>query len=602
MKKKLFSLLLLITLFHSCSQPPQTENLIRKVETSLVNPVYIEGDSVWSIEDRMKHYGVPGVSIAVINNFQIEFVKSYGIMDKETKEPVTTSTLFQAGSISKPVAAYGALKLVEQKKFDLDTDVNSYLKSWKIPDNEFTSGRKITLAHLMSHTAGLTVHGFLGYSPDLPVPSLLQVLDGVPPANSDPIRVNKTPGESFRYSGGGYCIMQQMMIDVEGKPFPEILKETVFKNLRMNNSTYNQPLDGEQLKMAATGYLPDGSQTKGKRHTYPEMAAAGLWTTAEDLAKFLIDIQHAVKGESNTTLSQEMTNKMLTPNGAEFIGLGMFLNQRPGNLYFGHGGWDEGFSSEMVAHKEKGYGVVVLTNANQPQFIDEVIRSVAMTYNWSNYLQSYKRQPVVAESLTALTGRYKNNSDGMITVTSEGDRLFMKYIRGDQRNELIKINDSCFVRRDSEDLVMFKANPTDGKLHILFVGGNGRSSGFVRPRLDGNEKIPYEYLLAGNFDQALKGYQALMKADPNDGAIIEGNLNRQGYDLLRANKFQLAKDVFKVNVMLYPNSSNVYDSYAEACMKNGDIQLAIENYKKSLVLDPNNTNAKKMIAELASAK
>src|SRR6185295_4490852 len=170
-------------------------------------------------------------------------------------DPVTAKTLFQAGSISKPVAAYGSLKMVEEGKIDLNENINTYLRSWKLPDNEFTKDKKVALKHLLSHTGGLTVHGFLGYSPDLPVPTLLQVLDGTPPANSPPVRVDKTPEESFRYSGGGYTIMQQMLIDIESKPFPDILKEKVLTPLAMNNSTYNQPLNPDQLKMAATGYL-----------------------------------------------------------------------------------------------------------------------------------------------------------------------------------------------------------------------------------------------------------------------------------------------------------------------------------------------------------
>jgi CubicO group peptidase (beta-lactamase class C family) len=201
---------------------------------------------------------------------------------------------------------------VEEGKISLDSNVNNYLKSWKLPDNEFTKNKKVALKHLLSHTGGLTVHGFLGYSPDLPVPSLLQVLDGEQPANSPAIRVDKVPDESFRYSGGGYTIMQQMLIDIEGKDFPSITKEKVLQPLGMIHSTYQQPLPPDLLKLAATGYLPDGSMTKGKRHTYPEMAAAGLWTTAEDLALFAIDIQKSLKGEGGV-LSKTMVEKMLTP-------------------------------------------------------------------------------------------------------------------------------------------------------------------------------------------------------------------------------------------------------------------------------------------------
>jgi CubicO group peptidase (beta-lactamase class C family) len=588
---------LIACLWAACSPSPKStdvEERISKVESSLVNPVYIEGDSTWSLEARMKHYGVPGVSIAVINDYKIDWVKSYGIMDKETGNPVTGKTLFQAGSISKPVAAYAALSLTEKGKFNLDENVNLYLKSWQLPDNEFTSEKKVALKHLLNHSAGTTVHGFLGYSPDLPVPTLLQVLDGNPPANSPAIRVDKTPEKDFRYSGGGYCIMQQMLIDTEGKPFPQILKEEVLVPLSMSNSTYEQPLTGEQLQAAATGYLPDGTQTKGKRHTYPEMAAAGLWTTAEDLAKFAINIQLQLKDESGKVLSKTMTEKMLTPFVSDFVGLGMFIDKRKDQVYFGHGGWDEGFSSEMVAHKNNGYGVVVLTNSNHPDFISEVIRAVARSYNWNNYVPTYKKLELDQSKVSEIIGRYRNGSDGLIIISSNDNKLFMKYIRGDKPMELIRISDSTYVKRDNDAQVQFKRNPKDGQLNILF----GSESEFSRPRRKEDDKIPYEYLLAGDFDKSVNGYRALIKADPNDGAVREDNLNRQGYDLLRSGKTALAKDIFKINTILYPKSANAYDSYAEACRKNGDIDLAIANYRKSLDLNPKNEGAKAAVAEM----
>lgn len=198
-----------------CTPAPKNESpedIIKKVETGLIHPVYLEGDSTWTIEARMKHYHVPGVSIAIIHNGKIAWLKSYGVMDEETKEPVTRTTLFQAGSISKPVAAYAALKMAEAGKIDLNENINTYLNSWKLPDNEFTKDKKVALKHLLSHTGGLTVHGFPGYSPDLPVPTTVQVLDGLPPANTSAVRVDKVPEESFRYSGGGYTIMQQMFV------------------------------------------------------------------------------------------------------------------------------------------------------------------------------------------------------------------------------------------------------------------------------------------------------------------------------------------------------------------------------------------------------
>jgi CubicO group peptidase (beta-lactamase class C family) len=589
-----------------CSTPTPVDTgaaQIKKVETSLRNAVAFTDDSTWTIESRMAHYGVPGVSIAVIKDNKIAWLKTYGIMDKESKEPVTTTTLFQAGSISKPVAAYGALHLVQEGKINLDENVNTYLKSWKLPDNEFTAKKKVALKHLVNHSGGLTVHGFWGYSPDLPVPTLVQVLDGVPPANSSPVRVDKEPEESFRYSGGGYTIMQQMMIDIEGKPFPQLMKEIVLQPLGMNNSTYDQPLTGTQLQRAATGYLPDGTMTKGKRHTYPEMAAAGLWTTAENLGKFAIDVQKSVKGESKAVLSKDMANKMLTPFVEDFVGLGLFLNKKGTSIYFGHGGWDEGFSSEMVAHKEKGYGVVVLTNSNHPDFISELINSVAAAYDWADYLKTYKKMDSDTTKFSAIRGTYFNGTDGTIRIYSEGNKLFLKYLRGREPFELFSITDTTYMSRDEGhggNPVQFKTNPADGKLNCVFVEADKLAS-FIHPRKAENDKVPYEYLLAGDFDKALREYQALKKADPKDSAIKEENINQQGYALLEDGKNDLSKKVFRINIFLYPTSANAYDSYADACAKNGDKAEAIENYKKALKLDPDLKKTKKKLDDLTKS-
>jgi CubicO group peptidase (beta-lactamase class C family) len=265
----------------------------------LLPPVLVKGAKAWTIEERLRHHQAPGVSIAVIKNFKVEWAGGYGVRDAETREPVTTETLFQAGSISKPVAAMAALKKVEQGRLALDEDVNLKLVSWKLPENELTAKRKVTLANLLSHTAGLTVHGFPGYAADEPLPNVAQVLDGAAPANTAPVRVDLEPGTRFRYSGGGTTIAQLMLTDTERKPFPEIARETVLAPLGMTDSTYEQPLPPARARRAAAGHHADGRPVPGKFHVYPEMAAAGLWTTPTDLARFGIEVQLSLQGKSN---------------------------------------------------------------------------------------------------------------------------------------------------------------------------------------------------------------------------------------------------------------------------------------------------------------
>ena len=592
MKRYLAVLLILA----GCTPKEQpSSDTTAQIENGLLEgDVYFEGDKTATMKERMEFYGVPGVSIAVIKDNKIVWLGSYGIMDKESNENVTSKTLFQAGSISKPVAAYGALIAVEKGKVTLTDDVNKFLTSWKVPDNEFTKEKKVTLAELLSHTGGLTVHGFLGYSPDLPVPTLIEVLNGTPPANSPPIRVDKEPGGTFRYSGGGYTVMQQMMIDVYGKPYPEIEKELVLAPLEMTNSTYEQPLDSIKVKMAATGYLPDHQQTKGKRHTYPEMAAAGLWTTAEDLAKFAIDVQLAFKAESKI-MSKQMADRMLTPVDAGYA-LGIGIKGHNGDIYFSHGGWDEGFSSEMVAHRDKGYGIVVLTNSNHPPFISEVIRSVARAYKWDNYVAEYKRLPTDKNVIEKVVGRYRNGTDGRITIIDGGDKLLFKFIRSDNADELTAVTDSTYVLGRTSALVQFKDLPGGGKELVIL---NDRRLAGSHPRVDDNEMIPYEYLLKGDFDNALRGYQALMKADPKDLSIEEESLNSQGYYHLEKGNKKLALDLFRINTILYPNSFNVYDSYGDAQKANDDKKGAIDSYKKALKINPKSEETRKKLEDIS---
>jgi CubicO group peptidase (beta-lactamase class C family) len=381
---------------------------IEKFENSFAPGTQFKGDPAVTLQQRMEHYGVPGMCVAVVKDNQVIWTKAYGVMDRQTEQPVKTDTLFQCASISKPVSAAAALRLVELGKLDLKSDVNKFLKSWKLPENEFTRQKPVTLKHIVSHTGGLTVHGFLGYTKDQEVPSLKQLLDGHPPSNSGKVRVDKLPGGSIRYSGGGYCVMQQMMIDAYGGKltFPEIMDQLVLDQLGMQSSTFEQPLPADLRSRAATGYLPNGQMVDGKQHTYPEMAPAGLYSTASELAQFFIDIQLANQGDDMRILSHRMAKKMLRPIDGRF-GLGIGVRNHGGESYMGHGGWNEGFSSEAIFHQSRGYGVVVLTNSNHPAFVEETIRSVARVYDWHNFvIPEFEELPITQAQIEVLSGRY----------------------------------------------------------------------------------------------------------------------------------------------------------------------------------------------------
>jgi len=336
--------------------------------------------------------------------------------------------------------------------------------------------------------------------------------------------------------------------------------------------------------------------TKGKRHTYPEMAAAGLWTTAEDLAKFAIEVGLSNNGKGNMVLSQDMVSQMLSPFVEDFIGLGIFLDERRGETYFGHGGWDEGFSSEMVAHQDDGYGIVVLINSNHPAMISELIRAVATVYEWEGYLPPVYENLGI-EDVTKVVARYKYNSDQVITIYQEGDQLFLKFMRDDPM-ELFRIGENKFVRHEQEIPVLFLTNPEDDNLYLIFEQNEDDQPEFNIPRMNNGEKVPYEWLEDGNYEKALASYRVLKEENPDDEAISEGNINRMGYQVMGRGDVKRAIEIFRINVALYPDAYNTYDSLGEAHMENGDTELAILNYKKSLELNQDNTNAVNMLERL----
>ena len=612
--KNSIPILCIIIFFQSCVDQSQTNTSIdlrKKVESGLTTPVYIKGDSTWSIEERMKHYGVPGVSIAVIKDGEIVWAKGYGVMDKESKVPVTKETLFQASALSIPVTTYGALRLVEQKKVALDKNINNYLQSWKVPENEFTKEKKVTIRNLLNHSAGiypLRIGGY-GYSINEKIPTLVEILNGTYPAKTNPITVSKVPEESVRFEYEHYMPIQQMMLDVENKTFPELMHELVLQPLEMNNSSFDQSLTTEQLKKAATAYLPDGSAVEGKRHRYPAMAAFGLWTTAEDYAKFITSIQQTIKGEPSKGLSKDLTALMGMPqygvrisSGQGTIGLGFQLQNRSDEIYLRHHGWNEGFYSEVMAHRDKGYGVVVLTNSNFPAFNAEVIRSVAKVYEWDHFVPIYTRVEAEPYLINNIKGRYLSNGR-IVEVFQKDNQLFYKNILREEAEELIKISDSSFIRRKSTLFMQFKPNPENKTLDLQFVNSDdGRILGtFVKMNPD--QKEPIEFLIEGDFEKALEAYKTVLKANPNYPTASENYLRDRADTFFQVEeRIKLAQNTYKVNMMLYPNSYRVYEDYAKACRKLGEIDLAIENYAKSLELNPQNNNARHKLEELQNAE
>jgi len=346
-----------------------------------------------TVAELMEEFGVPGVSIAVIQDFKIHWAKAYGVADVETGQLVDIETMFQAASISKPVAAMGVLRAVQDGLFSLDDDINDILDSWTLDGREFTGNRPVTPRTLTSHTSGLgDGFGFPGYDPEQPLPTTVQILEGHELSNVGSVFMEREPMTFYEYSGGGVTVMELALSDVRKRPFVDILQEGVLTPVGMTRSSYAQPISPEHNQNAARAHDNNGDSRGPKWHVYPEHAAAGLWTTPTDLARLIIEVQRSASGESNRVLSQSMIQEMLNPVGVGPFAVGFTVSKIGEGWYFSHGGSNWGFRALMLAHKVKGYGLVVMTNADQGStVINEISRRIQYTYNWDSVASAVER-------------------------------------------------------------------------------------------------------------------------------------------------------------------------------------------------------------------
>ena len=432
-----------------------TEARIERIQHHLLPPVLIEGEPrrTSEIADRMEKLHVPGVSIAVIHNGKLDWARGFGVA-RIGGPAVTPATLFQACSISKAVSATAILHLVQQGRLGLDADVNTYLRSWKLPANALSAKTKVTLRQLLNHSAGVTVSGFPGYLAGSPLPTLVQMLDGVPPAISPPIRVDMLPGIGYRYSGGGYLVAQQVVEDVTNKPFADVVSDTVLSPLAMKASAYEQPLRASRAREAAEPYDQNGNPITGGARILPEIAPAGLWTTPTDLARWAMEIQRALSGRSTKLLSQPMARQMLTP-GFFSWGLGPSVGGSPKHPYFTHSGVGTGFRTYLLAY-DRGDGIVVMTSGTNGLVVrDDIVRTVAEEYGWPDFRPPVRRiSRAGSHDGSAVVGAYQLYRYTLVKVTQGGERLFYQKT-GQNRQEILPEGHDRYFFRDIDAQVMF---------------------------------------------------------------------------------------------------------------------------------------------------
>lgn len=362
---------------------PATDARIRRVETGL--PAVTQGDRTLqlSLEEWMQALAVPGVSLAVIDDYRIVWTKAWGVTTPGPQgTPVTPGTIFQAASIAKPVTALAVLRQVEAGRMDLDADVGRYLRTWTLPPNEVQAGENVSLRRLLAHTGGITPGGFAGYAPGDAMPDLVQVLEGAAPASNAAARVVSKPGAEVAYSGLGYTLLQLALQDQRQQPFEAIMQDTVLRPLGMRDSSFEPSLPDALRARAAPGHLGVGAPVEGGWRLHPEQAAAGLWTTPTDLATLVIDVAKAARGERGHLLTPDMARQMLSRQ-AEGMGLGFVVRDGSSHGYFAHSGGNTGYFAHLEMLADTGQGIVIMGNSDAAQALASLlIASVANEYDW----------------------------------------------------------------------------------------------------------------------------------------------------------------------------------------------------------------------------
>lgn len=562
----------------------RAEALALAVETQLVPVVQFKGEEHFEkLDARMRALKVPAVSIAVFENYEIVWAKAYGLARKSSQVKATTETRFQAASISKPVNALTLIRIAQKFGFSLDAPVNGLLKSWRIPKHMWSDSNPVTLRQLLSHTAGTTVHGFPGYRIGQPIPSTKQILDGKSPSNSRAVRVDRRPGTGARYSGGGVMISQLLAEDLSQQSYSEIASQYTLTPLQMTSSGFEQPTGTAENQMTAAAHDRDGATIPGLYHVYPEQAAAGLWTTPVDLAKFFIAIAKARAGIPSELSPQEaqiMTSPTYRIPGEErALSPGFFLEAHNGHPVFGHGGSNHGFRCEAIASLSEGFGYVVMTNSERGgELIKDIRRTLLSQPGWPQGYGSLIRTPLPEGLAESFVGLYQ--TEGLLTFQIEPHGPGLRVRRPFRSpRELIFVGRGRFV--DPVDRSFYSIDSRGGPLELKSEAGPVRQA---HRRADSG-KAPLWVLSTASVGEAVAAWHRFALGVREDKLIDhENELNMLGYELARQGDLDGAHKLLHFVSLVRPHSFNAFDSLAEVESMRGNHEAALTNYERSLEL------------------
>jgi CubicO group peptidase (beta-lactamase class C family) len=579
MKRSFLLIILWFSAGHLTAQTTYSKEIeaqIKQVENNLSARVKI--DSGFNVMDRLAYYNVKGLTIAVIQNHQVIWAKGYGWADEKEKRPVTTETLFKPGSISKSLNAVGVLKLVQDNKLSLSKDINEYLKSWKFPYDSVSKGKKITLAHLLSHTGGLSVYGgFPGYDRKGKIPTLPEILDGKD-TNVPPVRSLFEPGLKYEYSGGGITVSQLIITDVTQQPYEKFMYDSVLKPLGMTHSFYStEPLVGDKRKNLATGYRKNGTEADDKFEVYPEQAAMGLWTTPAELGKYVVEIQLAYEGKSSKILNKEMARLHLTPYIDESAAMGTFVQERNGAKYFFHDAANEGFRGFYIASLEGGNGFAGFVNSDDGNIVIELMNSVAEVYNWKGfdkpvtvktkkvqeattkkYIGVYLFEGRIAEVTKKQDGLYfwSGGQDVKMYFTSDKDFINVEFpseksfivdstgnvtgytrkVDGKEYPSAIKITHVDTLKANNGELNSFGRHLLETKRYDEAIVYLGRAIELEPQDIPAQGNLAHSYLFKNDYDKAVKLYRDILTKEVVPGSPFREIL-KQDFVLFKNNGF-----------------------------------------------------------------
>lgn len=566
-----------------------------------------------SYDDFLKHYKVPGLSFAVVDNYQVVYSHTAGLKETGTQNKIDSNTAFSTASISKPVTATIVAMLAEQGKLELDAPVSQYLRRWSIPTSQFTQNKPITFRHLLTHTAGTSQGGFADFNLGDDIPTPIESLNGIKlPRYNSPISVNFTPESDWEYSGGGYVIAQIAIEDITGKSLQQLAEDMIFTPLNMQHTTMFQ--NGHPKFLSNVAKAHDGHQKVMKDGIIicPQIAPSGMWSTAIDMAKFTIEYQKALAGKPTKVISKwvaEATTKVHSLKKVGGWSAGWMRMEAKGNLdWFSHGGSNTGTGGHVMSTMQGGKGIIVFINALTPQrnpAIDALIDSIISLMNWRQTVDSSQSIPD-KNLITKMLGRYLSPFDQIITIKKQGDNLIynnpLQIGGGNFQGKMFYQGEGKFALENNSNLFGIENSPKDKQAYLTVYRAGTSLKDFAMRKLAYNEVLPFEIAETQSKLKTIEAYKAWQKQRPQSKMLATNTLNRAGYMALAQKKFNTAINYFSVYTALYPEDANAFDSLAEAYMTKGDTELAITYYKKSLSLDSQNQNAIDMLRKLHASK